>query len=530
MLKDLCAAIAELLGYGAAVVNIYRPAYDDMLTAAAVAPRPRSRRWSGRSSPADTWYPLLAERFERRGAYFVPGDEFDWESLGADTYVPDIEPSDDPDAWTAEDALFVPLRDSKGELIGVISVDEPETGRRPSDDELDALVAITQQAAIALRIAQETANTVQHQRMLEGVLAVSARLAEADETDEVLQAVCDGIHDALEFDRVVIELADDPAGRSTRWPRAAGAWSRRALTRGRLDRLARAALHRRVRGRRLLPDPDRGGRGAARPPSAAAARSELNGRGPHAWTRHWLLVPLDEPEGRRLGLISVDDPRDRLLPTRARLQALRLFANQAVAPLQTADRAVRLRHEATHDPLTGLPNRRAFLARLSREAGRSKAELALILCDMDNLKRVNDRHGHDAGDRALKVPRRRPAHRSTPQRRRLPDRWRRVRRRARRRLAARCRARGPAPPEGAGGRARRGRGHPGELRDRRARPRRDDRQARRARRPAALRASAAAARSPRPSGGVPSRRCCAFPSSTPAMPSRRTGGFILRSG
>ena len=107
-------------------------------------------------------------------------------------------------------------------------------------------------------------------------------------------------------------------------------------------------------------------------------------------------MPLDEPEGRRLGLISVDDPRDRLLPPRARLQALRLFANQAVAALQTADRAVRLRHEATHDPLTGLPNRRAFLARLNREAGRSEAELALILCDMDNLKRVNDRHGHDA--------------------------------------------------------------------------------------------------------------------------------------
>ena len=116
--------------------------------------------------------------------------------------------------------------------------------------------------------------------------------------------------------------------------------------------------------------------------SGSAARSnrrggsELNGRGAHAWTRHWLLVPLDEPEGGRLGLISVDDPRDRLLPTRARLRALRLFANQAVAALQTADRAVRLRHEATHDPLTGLPNRRAFLSRLSREAGRSEAELA----------------------------------------------------------------------------------------------------------------------------------------------------------
>ena len=98
----------------------------------------------------------------------------DWDALGAESFVPDIEPNEAPDAWTAEDALFVPLQDSNGGLIGVISVDEPETGRPPSDEELDALVTIARHAAIALRLAQETAHTAQHQRMLEGVLAVSA--------------------------------------------------------------------------------------------------------------------------------------------------------------------------------------------------------------------------------------------------------------------------------------------------------------------------------------------------------------------
>ena len=132
-------------------------------------------------------------------------------------------------------------------------------------------------------------------------------------------------------------------------------------------------------------------------------RSELNGRGPHAWSRHWLLVPLAEPQGRTLGLIWVDDPRDRLLPTQARLQALRLFANQAVAALQSADQALKLRHEATHDALTGVLNRRAFRARLAREAAQPDASFALILCDMDNLKRVNDTLGHEAGDLALRL-------------------------------------------------------------------------------------------------------------------------------
>ena len=197
-------------------------------------------------------------------------------------------------------------------------------------------------------------------------------------------------------------------------------------------------------------------------------------------------MPLDEPEGRRLGVISVDDPRDRLLPTRARLQALRLFANQAVAALQTADRAVRLRHEALHDPLTGLPNRRAFRARLSREAGRSDDDLALILCDMDNLKRVNDQHGHDAGDRALKAladALRTGLRRSDDAFRIGGDEFAVVLGGASRLDAERVAHR--LQTELAAARAA-GRGHPGELRHRGARARRGDGPARRARRPAAL--------------------------------------------
>jgi diguanylate cyclase (GGDEF)-like protein len=113
------------------------------------------------------------------------------------------------------------------------------------------------------------------------------------------------------------------------------------------------------------------------------------------------MVPLVE-RGRRIGVIWVDDPRDRLLPTHARLQALRLFANQAVTAVHAAKQAAQLRHEALHDALTGLSNRRAFRARLEREiAGR--AGFALVLCDMDNLKTVNDTRGHDAGDKALQL-------------------------------------------------------------------------------------------------------------------------------
>ena len=64
-------------------------------------------------------------------------------------------------------------------------------------------------------------------------------------------------------------------------------------------------------------------------------------------------------------------------------------------------RTIRL---AMEDPLTGLPNRRAFDDRLARELARSTrthAPFALILADVNDLKGTNDRHGHRAGDRLL---------------------------------------------------------------------------------------------------------------------------------
>lgn len=59
-----------------------------------------------------------------------------------------------------------------------------------------------------------------------------------------------------------------------------------------------------------------------------------------------------------------------------------------------------LRHEASHDPLTGALNRRAFTDRLARELD-SPRDCTLIFCDLDGFKQINDRLGHAAGDRLL---------------------------------------------------------------------------------------------------------------------------------
>src|SRR5262245_50549579 len=67
-----------------------------------------------------------------------------------------------------------------------------------------------------------------------------------------------------------------------------------------------------------------------------------------------------------------------------------------------ADDLIRL---ATEDPLTGLLNARGFRRRLDEElaqAARGGESLSLMLIDLDGLKAINDMHGHEAGDRALR--------------------------------------------------------------------------------------------------------------------------------
>jgi diguanylate cyclase (GGDEF)-like protein len=66
--------------------------------------------------------------------------------------------------------------------------------------------------------------------------------------------------------------------------------------------------------------------------------------------------------------------------------------------------ARQLEHQAASDPLTGLPNRRYFVERLTADCARARREgsaLALISIDLDYFKRVNDLHGHPFGDRVL---------------------------------------------------------------------------------------------------------------------------------
>jgi diguanylate cyclase (GGDEF)-like protein len=60
-----------------------------------------------------------------------------------------------------------------------------------------------------------------------------------------------------------------------------------------------------------------------------------------------------------------------------------------------------IRHQALHDPLTGLPNRILFLDRLAHALCQARAKVAVALLDIDNFKLINDSFGHSVGDELL---------------------------------------------------------------------------------------------------------------------------------
>jgi diguanylate cyclase (GGDEF)-like protein len=69
-------------------------------------------------------------------------------------------------------------------------------------------------------------------------------------------------------------------------------------------------------------------------------------------------------------------------------------------------RLEKMRYDAEHDPLTGLPNRSRLLTELTRnlqELKRKEGAVGVLFIDLDNFKPVNDRHGHTLGDRLLRA-------------------------------------------------------------------------------------------------------------------------------
>ena len=97
-------------------------------------------------------------------------------------------------------------------------------------------------------------------------------------------------------------------------------------------------------------------------------------------TMRWSHTLVTNPSGRPVGTTSLgEDITEKMAAQRA------------------------LAHRATHDPLTGLANRTLLDERLAQALADATRPVAVIVCDLDGFKRVNDRLGHAAGDEVLRA-------------------------------------------------------------------------------------------------------------------------------
>ncbi|WP_406049292.1 diguanylate cyclase domain-containing protein [Kribbella sp. NBC_00889] len=355
-LQAVVDGVVDGLGFGIAVLNLRHP--DGKFEVIAVAGSPEAREaLLGTVSAADIFDGEFAIADKWGGLRFVPHERLpEGEVVG---WVPEIPVSDDPAAWHPLDALFAPLHSSDGELVGMLAVDLPEDQRRPGPIHRELLEIFATQAGLAIDKA----------RLTDQLLAEKTRL-EASET--TFRMVFEGAGNGM----ATIAFDGSEAGRIVR---VNDAFCR--ITGYAPDQLIGVPMV------EFLRDEE---------PAQSQRELEELARGNRTYRFERIFT---QPGGNEIWLGGTAT----IVAQGAGLPRILLIQIDDVTARKDAERE--LRHHAAHDPLTGLPNRRLLQHRFAAVLERTRASGrpgAVLFCDLNHFKLVNDGYGHEAGDRALR--------------------------------------------------------------------------------------------------------------------------------
>jgi hypothetical protein len=338
VLEAVSDALHRTAGFGEVAVSVYRPEWDDFCGVIVKGSVDAQQALIGGVTPR-----AIFSDFGRYGEEVAPGVFFlDGSSelwlIAPTLHTPDRAEYDHPDAWRTDDGLIVTLDDADGEPLGLVSLDEPNTERRPTIEQLRLLEVICSYAEQALRAARRSRRLRHDRAILTRIGEISPKLSGCGSRQELYALVGSAVVPELGFERAAVYAA----GRTGTLTRASQAgWDPG-------DPELSETLDATMIGEVLPPDRERAGCwlmpatrlfGAHVPPRPHSRR---NGYGPRAWSDHSLAIPWRHEPDELAGIVIVEDPVDRLLPDEEHLRALRLLVDLAAAIERVIDRTDQL--------------------------------------------------------------------------------------------------------------------------------------------------------------------------------------------
>ncbi len=153
LLSRIAQAVRDSLGFNLVLLSLYDEEEQAFTRQASAGISAEDfARLQAQRVPRDGIMRFVDERYRLGRCYLVPHDTA---IDGPDySYTPPLSPRTGPEAWHPRDLLLVPLIGRQGELIGVISVDDPVDGRRPQPEALRTLEIFANQAAQAIENAR----------------------------------------------------------------------------------------------------------------------------------------------------------------------------------------------------------------------------------------------------------------------------------------------------------------------------------------------------------------------------------------
>ena len=374
----LCTQTQRVVAFDNARVYVLR---EDGRTLDPVAFRPHAREYHGESAAG--LRVTVGEGIT--GWVAATGQQLIIDDAARDPRAVQVPGSED---LAEESMLLAPLR-SESRVIGVVVLSRLGLARF-SDDELRLLGVLADQAAVAIENARLLSERDRHVAELQALLDVAEAGGGASDERDLAELLAAKLRAAAGMDACVISRWDADNGKLS----PIGADGRPLIGPERDLTDQRTLRHVLMSDEPVWLDP-------SVDDLEPAELSRLHQLGGAAT----LLLPLSTA-GRVTGVLELISETPGRRSTVSENKLLRAMANQAASALENARLVRQLRDAAETDLVTGVYSHRHLQDRVRQEtarAARAHAPMSVLMVDLDDFKRINDEHGHQAGDRVLRA-------------------------------------------------------------------------------------------------------------------------------